>query len=233
MDYDREPGRFDLAAAAGAAPLVGGDSQEGSSASPIDRVGDFDGAFADASVKLDETYTTPDESHAMMEPHASTAAWEGEKLTVWTSSQMITWGKADIAKTLGLKPENVRMDSPYIGGGFGGKLFLRADAVLAALAAKAVGRPVKVALTRPLVANNTTHRPATIQRVRLGATRAGKLTAIAHESTSGNLKGGKPETAVSQTKLLYAGANRLTSMRLAELDLPEGNSMRAPARHRA
>ncbi|RKK01530.1 xanthine dehydrogenase family protein molybdopterin-binding subunit [Pseudoroseomonas wenyumeiae] len=228
VDYDREPGRFDLAAAAGAAPLVGGDSQEGSSASPIDRVGDFDGAFADAPVKLDETYTTPDESHAMMEPHASTAAWEGEKLTVWTSSQMITWGKADIAKTLGLKPENVRMDSPYIGGGFGGKLFLRADAVLAALAAKAVGRPVKVALTRPLVANNTTHRPATIQRVRLGATRDGKLTAIAHESTSGNLKGGKPETAVSQTKLLYAGANRLTSMRLAELDLPEGNSMRAP-----
>ena len=228
VDYDREPGRFDLAAAAGAAPLVGGDSGEGSGAPPIDRVGDFDGAFASAQVTLDETYTTPDESHAMMEPHASTAMWEGEKLTVWTSSQMITWGKRDIAKTLGLKPENVRMDSPYIGGGFGGKLFLRADAVLAALAAKAAGRPVKLTLTRPLVANNTTHRPATIQRIRLGAGRDGKLTAIAHESTSGNLPDGKPETAVSQTKLLYAGANRLTSMRLAELDLPEGNSMRAP-----
>ena len=228
VDYDREQGRFELAAAAGSASLVGGDSQEGSGAPPIDRTGDFEGAFANAPVTLDETYTTPDQSHAMMEPHSSTARWDGDKLTIWTSSQMITWGKADIAKTLGLRPENVRLDSPYIGGGFGGKLFLRVDAVLAALGAKAAGRPVKVALPRPLVANNTTHRPATIQRVRLGAGHDGKLTAIAHESISGNLKGGKPETAVSQTKLLYAGANRMISMRLAEMDLPEGNSMRAP-----
>jgi len=87
---------------------------------------------------------------------------------------------------------------------------------------------VKLALPRPLIANNTTHRPATIQRIRIGATRDGKITAIAHESTSGNLQDGKPETAVDQTKLLYAGANRLTAMRLAHLDLPEGNAMRAP-----
>jgi xanthine dehydrogenase YagR molybdenum-binding subunit len=100
--------------------------------------------------------------------------------------------------------------------------------VVAALAAKAAKRPVKVALTRPLIPNNTTHRPATIQRIRIGATPDGKITAIAHESTSGNLQDGKPETAVDQTKLLYAGANRLTAMRLAHLDLPEGNAMRAP-----
>src|SRR3712207_4567396 len=163
-----------------------------------------------------------------MGPHASIAAWEGEKLTLWTSNQMIAWGKRDVAKTLGIPAENVRLDSPYVGGGFGGKLFLRADAVLAALGAKAARRPVKVALTRPLMANNTTHRPATIQRVRIGADRDGKITAIAHESTSGNLAEGKPETAVSQTRLLYAGANRLTAMRLAPLHLPEGNAMRAP-----
>ncbi|HEY0570013.1 MAG TPA: xanthine dehydrogenase family protein molybdopterin-binding subunit, partial [Enterovirga sp.] len=195
---------------------------------PIDRVGDFDGAFAAAPVRLDETYTTPDESHAMMEPHATVAAWDGDKLTLWTSNQMIAWGKGSIAKILGIPAANVRLDSPYIGGGFGGKLFIRADAVVAALAAKAAKRPVKVALTRPLVANNTTHRPATIQRIRIGATRDGKITAIAHESTSGNLQDGKPETAVDQTKLLYAGANRLTAMRMAHLDLPEGNAMRAP-----
>jgi xanthine dehydrogenase YagR molybdenum-binding subunit len=164
----------------------------------------------------------------MMEPHASIAAWEGDKLTVWTSNQMIAWGKRDLAKTLGLPEENVRLISPYIGGGFGGKLFLRADAVLAALGAKAAGRPVKVALTRPIMANNTTHRPATIQRIRIGANKDGKITAIAHESASGNLPGGRPEAAVSQTRLLYAGENRLTSMRLAVLDLPEGNAMRAP-----
>ena len=141
---------------------------------------------------------------------------------------MIAWGKRDIAKTLGIPAEKVRLDSPYVGGGFGTKLFIRADAVLAALGARAAGRPVKVALPRPLVANNTTHRPATIQRLRIGAGRDGRITAIAHESTSGNLPDGKPEIAVQQTKLLYAGANRLTAMRLAELDLPEGNSMRAP-----
>ena len=228
VDYARAPGRYDLAAEAPRAPLVGGDSEEGSGAPPEDRTGDFDGAFAAAPVKFDETYTTPDESHAAMEPHASTAAWKDGRLTVWTSNQMIGWGKRDLAKTLSLRPEDVRLDSPYVGGGFGGKLFLRVDAVLAALGARAAGRPVKVALTRPLVANNTTHRPATIQRVRLGAGRDGKLTAIAHESISGDLEGGQPETAVAQTKLLYAGANRLTSMRLAVLDLPEGNAMRAP-----
>ena len=87
---------------------------------------------------------------------------------------------------------------------------------------------MKVALTRPFMFNNTPHRPATIQRIRIGATADGKITAIGHESWSGDLKGGGPETAVSQTRLLYAGANRMTSMRLAVLDLPEGNAMRAP-----
>jgi xanthine dehydrogenase YagR molybdenum-binding subunit len=87
---------------------------------------------------------------------------------------------------------------------------------------------VKVALQRPLMINNTTHRPATIQRIRLGAERDGRITAIAHEGWSGNLPGGEPETAVNQTRLLYAGANRLSATRLAVLDLPEGNAMRAP-----
>lgn len=228
VSYQQEQGKFDLGAAAGNAPPVGGDSGEGSGAKPVNGVGDFDGAFAAAPVKLDAIYTTPDESHAMMEPHASVAAWVGDKLTIWTSNQMINWGKGSIAKIFGIPADNVRLDSPYIGGGFGGKLFIRADAVLAALGAKAAKRPVKVALARPLVINNTTHRPATIQRIRIGATTDGKITAIAHESTSGNLPGGRPETAVEQTKLLYAGANRLTAMRLAMLDLPEGNAMRAP-----
>ncbi|NJC35229.1 xanthine dehydrogenase YagR molybdenum-binding subunit [Sphingomonas jejuensis] len=228
VDYQRVPGRFDLDAELERAPLVGGDSNEGSAAPPVDEVGDFEGAFAAADVTLDERYTTPDQSHAMMEPHASIAAWDGDQLTLWTSNQMINWGVGDVARTLQIPKDKVRLISPFIGGGFGGKLFVRADAVLAALGAKAAGRPVKVALTRPMMANNTTHRPATVQRIRLGAGRDGRLTAIGHESGSGDLEGGQPETAVAQTKLLYAGANRLTSMRLAVLDLPEGNAMRAP-----
>ena len=195
---------------------------------PDSKAGDFAGAFAAAPVKLDATYTTPDQSHAMMEPHASIAAWDGDKLTVWTSNQMIGWGHDDMAKTLNIPKDRVRMVSPYIGGGFGGKLFLRTEAVLAALGAWAVKRPVKVALTRPMMFNNTTHRPATIQRIRIGADRKGKITAIGHESWSGDLPEGQPETAVMQTRLLYAGANRMTKMRLAVLNLPEGNAMRAP-----
>lgn len=228
VEYARSPGKFDLAKEEPQAPITGGDSGEGSGAPPIARTGDFAGAFAKAPVKIDQIYTTPDESHAAMEPHASIAAWDGDKLTIWTSNQMIAWSKGSIAKSLKIAPENLRIDSPFVGGGFGSKLFVRSDATIAALGAKAAGRPVKVAMQRPLVINNTTHRPATIQRVRLGATRDGKLTAIGHMSTSGNLPNGKPETAVSQTRLFYAAPNRETYLKLATLDLPEGNAMRAP-----
>ncbi|ARS67724.1 aldehyde oxidoreductase molybdenum-binding subunit PaoC [Sinorhizobium meliloti] len=220
VDYAEEKGAFDLAAAKDSAvePEGGGDSG----------AGDFDAAFEAAPVKLDQIYTTPDQSHAMMEPHASIAAWNGDDLTVWTSSQMIDWWRTDLATTLGIDKDKVHLMSPFIGGGFGVKLFLRADAVLAALAAREAKRPVKVALPRPFLMNNTTHRPATIQRIRIGAGRDGKITAIAHESWSGDLPGGGPEVAVQQTRLLYAGENRMTAMRLATLDLPEGNAMRAP-----
>ncbi len=124
--------------------------------------------------------------------------------------------------------EKVRVMSPYIGGGFGAKLWLRADALLAALGARAARRPVKVALQRALIPNNTVHRSATIQRIRIGAAKDGKITAIAHESWSGDLPGGSPEAAAIQTRSLYAGAHRMTANRLAVLDLPEANAMRAP-----
>ena len=220
VDYAEEKGAFDLAAAKDSAVKPEGEEDSGA--------GDFDAAFEAAPVKLDQVYTTPDQSHAMMEPHASIAAWNGDDLTVWTSSQMIDWWRTDLATTLGIDKDRVHLMSPFIGGGFGVKLFLRADAVLAALAAREAKRPVKVALPRPFLMNNTTHRPATIQRIRIGAGRDGKITAIAHESWSGDLPGGGPEVAVQQTRLLYAGANRMTAMRLATLDLPEGNAMRAP-----
>ncbi|XHH28696.1 aldehyde oxidoreductase molybdenum-binding subunit PaoC [Xanthomonas euroxanthea] len=222
VDYGRHVGAYDLEKARDGAKVT----KEGGA--PNSAVGNFESAFAAAPVQLDAEYTTPDHSHAMMEPHASIAMWEGDKLSVWTSNQMIDWSTGDLARTLGIPRENVRLMSPYIGGGFGGKLFLRADAVLASLAARQVGRPVKVMLPRPLIFNNTTHRPATVQRIRIGAQRDGKITAIAHESWSGDLPEGGPEIAAAQTQLLYAGANRLVATRLAVLDLPEGNAMRAP-----
>lgn len=223
VEYAPAKGAYDLAASRDKAKPAGTDDEPADSS-----VGDFDGAFAAAPVKLDATYTTPDQAHAMMEPHATTAAWNGDKLSLWTSNQMIAWSVGDMAKTLGIAKDRIHLMSPYVGGGFGGKLWVRADALLAALGARAARRPVKLALQRPLMFNNTTHRPATIQRLRIGATRDGTITAIGHDSWSGDLPDGKPETAVLQTRLLYAGANRLTRLRLSELDLPEGNSMRAP-----
>ena len=109
VNYVRAEGRYDLAAAKDTAikpeRITGG---------PADTaVGDFAGAFAAAPVQLDATYTTPDQAHAMMEPHASIAAWNGDKLTLWTSNQMIDWSVGDMAKTLGIPKENVRLISPY------------------------------------------------------------------------------------------------------------------------
>ena len=221
VDYVADKGQFDLV-------NVRDQGVEDKDELPDVTHGDFDTAFAAAPVQFDQTYTTPDQSHAMMEPHATLAAWKGDQLTLWTSNQMIAWSVDDVATTLGLPKEKVRLISPYIGGGFGGKLFIRADAILAALGARMAGRPVKVALARPQMANNTTHRPATIQRIRLGATADGKLSAIAHEGWSGNLKDGKVEVAAQPSQLLYAAENRRVTMRRAPLDLPEGNSMRAP-----
>ena len=228
VDYEKQQGRYDLAAQIESAPPVGGNTGEGSASPPVHRRGDFEGAFASAPVKIDAQYATPDQSHVMMEPHATTAAWQGDALTVWTSNQMIAQAVRDLAQTLQMPAERIHVISPFVGGGFGAKLWIRSDVVMAALGARAARRPVKVALQRALVFNNTVHRPATIQRVRVGTGRDGRIVAIAHESLSGNLDGGKPETATDQTRLLYAGANRLTAMRLAELDLAEGNAMRAP-----
>lgn len=224
IEYRRQDGRYDLAeqfdSAAVAPPYMLGPSES--------RINDFDTAFAQAPFQLDETYTTPAESHQMMEPQATLAAWSGDELTCWTSTQGTGVAAGDLAATLGVPREKVRVIAPFVGGGFGSKSFIHADVILAALGARAIGRPVKVAMQRPLIANNTTHRPSTIQRIRLGATADGTITAIGHEALFGNVANGWQESAVVPTRHLYAGANRLTVARMATLDLPEGSTMRAP-----
>ncbi|WP_275544875.1 aldehyde oxidoreductase molybdenum-binding subunit PaoC [Pseudomonas sp. Marseille-Q0931] len=225
IDYQRQPGNFDLEAAKDTAKKP----EKVAGSEPDTAVGDFDSAFASAPVQLDATYHTPDQSHAMMEPHASMARWDDDRLTLWTSNQMIAWGAKDLAETLGIDVDKVRLISPYVGGGFGGKLFIRADALMAALGARAAGRPVKVALPRPLMMNNTTHRAATIQRIRIGARRDGQIVAIGHDNWSGDLNANTAESGVIYSRPLYAGANRMSSSRLAALDMPEANAMRAPS----
>jgi xanthine dehydrogenase YagR molybdenum-binding subunit len=149
---------------------------------PDSRMGDVDEAFAAAPVKIDVTYTTPPQSHAMMEPHATIAVWNDDALTLYTANHMLPRGVATVASTLQIPKEKVRLISRYVGGGFGAKLAVEPDAILAALAARMVNRPVKLALTRQQVFHVTTHRTDTIQRLRLAAQRDGTLTAIEHRS---------------------------------------------------
>jgi xanthine dehydrogenase YagR molybdenum-binding subunit len=192
-------------------------------------VGDFAAGFASAPVQIDVTYTTPLQSHAMMEPHATLARWDGDNLILHTANQMLNQGRQVIATTLKIPLENIRLISPFIGGGFGGKLWVNADAILAAIAARRLQRPVKIALTRQQIFHVTTHRSDTIQRLRLGTDRQGRILAIGHDVFSGNLPSEQTyEGAALQTRTLYAGPNRLTRHRLAPLDIPVASSMRAP-----
>src|SRR5229473_5382350 len=225
VKYDRAVGKYALRTNLSDARVPRpSDGQPADSA-----VGDFASAFAGAPVQLDVTYTTPLQSHAMMEPHATLATWDGDKLILHTANQMLNQGQAAIARTLKIPSENVRLLSPYIGGGFGAKLWVNADAILAAIAARQLKRPVKTALTRQQVFHVTTHRSDTIQRIRLGADGDGRILAIGHDVVSGNLRTEQTyEGAALQTRSLYAGANRLTRHRLAPLDIPVASSMRAP-----
>jgi xanthine dehydrogenase YagR molybdenum-binding subunit len=224
VTYDRSPGKFALHDGLKDARTPPRGNEPADTA-----VGDFANAFAAAPVQLDVTYTTPLQSHAMMEPHATLASWDGDKLTLHTANQMLNQGQKSVATTLNIPAENVRLISPYIGGGFGGKLWVNADAILTAIAARQLNRPVKMALTRQQVFHVTTHRSDTIQRVRLGTDHDGKILAIGHDSVSGNLRTQNAfEGAAVQTRTLYAGANRQTRHRLAALDIPVASSMRAP-----
>jgi xanthine dehydrogenase YagR molybdenum-binding subunit len=224
VNYERSPGKYALRDG-----LDQARAPQGAVAPPDSAVGDFTSAFAAAPVQLDVTYTTPLQSHAMMEPHATLATWDGDKLILHTANQMLNQGQAAIARTLKIPSENVRLLSPYIGGGFGAKLWVNADAILTAIAARQLNRPVKAALTRQQVFHVTTHRSDTIQRIRLGTGRDGRILAIGHDVFSGNLASEQTyEGAALQTRTLYAGANRLTRHRLAPLDIPVASSMRAP-----
>ena len=226
VSYDQSPGKYVLANHLDSARIP---QVASSAAQPDSAVGDFTGAFAAAPVQLDVTYTTPLQSHAMMEPHATVAMWEGDKLTLYTANQMLSQGRDSVARTLKMLPDNVRLVSRYIGGGFGGKLWVNADAILAAIAARQLNRPVKTALTRQQIFHVTTHRSDTVQRIRLGTDHNGRILAIGHDVFSGNLPSEQIfEGAAIQTRTLYAGANRLTRHRLAPLDIPVASSMRAP-----
>src|SRR5213596_1809503 len=140
--------------------------------------GDADAAFASAPVKLDQTYVTPAETHNPIELHATTAIWEGSKLTLYDSSQGVVNFRSVLAQMFDLPKENVRVITKFVGSGFGGKLFPWTHCALAAAAARQLGKPVKLVLSRKMMFQTVGHRPRTQQRVRLGATPDGTLVAL-------------------------------------------------------
>lgn len=224
--YETKPGKFDLTAHLGEAykPKIVNAGIETDTAH-----GDMEAAFAAAPVKLDQIYTCAYQSHVPMEPHACLAFWQGDELTVHTSTQSIGFCLSGLSATLTMPPEKIRVLSRYIGGGFGDKLIVHAETVLAALAAREVKRPVKLAFTRQQMFANTGHRPMFIQKVRLGANQDGRLTAIGHEVISQTAQYEEfAEQTAAFTRALYAAPNRVTRHRLVRLDMHRGEWMRAP-----
>jgi xanthine dehydrogenase YagR molybdenum-binding subunit len=191
--------------------------------------GDADRALADAPVKVDLTYDMARENHNPMEPHAVVAAWDGDRLTLWSKSQFVVNEQAEIAAIFGLPIQNVQVICPFIGGAFGTSLRTWPHVTLAAMAAQQVGRPVKLVLNRRQMFFTTGHRPRTLQRVAIGATRDGRITGIIHEGNGETSRYEEfTEALLSATSYMYSCPNVRTSYRLTPLDIGTPNHMRGP-----
>lgn len=224
--YEEDPSVSDMAAAHATlykpAALVAG--------RPTDTAkGDFHTAFAAAPVKIDVTYRTPVQHHNSIEPQSTMAVWDGDRLTVYSSTQSAVNCRNAVANTLKLPIEKVRFICKFVGGGFGAKLGIEADAVFASIAARQLSRPVKVAFTRQQTFVNSGHRPNTEQRIRLACGPDGRLIALGHEClTETSTFDEFIEPAAAFSRNLYAAPNRLTAHRAVRLDMPTPDSMRAP-----
>jgi xanthine dehydrogenase YagR molybdenum-binding subunit len=195
--------------------------------------GDVAAAMASAPVTLERTYTTAMYHNNPMEPHTTTAVWDPAAdvpLTLWESTQGVYRTRSAVATTFGLGEERVRVICPFVGGGFGSKGLPHANAILAAMAARALpGRPVKLALTRQQMFFLTGYRTPTIQRMQLAADRDGRLLAIAIDVTeqTSRIKEFAEQTG-GPARMMYAAPDRRTTHRLAALDVPVPTWMRAP-----
>jgi xanthine dehydrogenase YagR molybdenum-binding subunit len=191
--------------------------------------GDADKAFAEAPISLDRRYTTPMHHHNALEPHATTAAWDGDKLTVHDGTQNIDWTRRHLALRFGVKHTDIRLIATFVGGAFGGKTNVWPGTILAVLAARVTRRPVRLMLTREGVYRTVGGRTPSTQRVALGADRDGQLTALIHTSvTQVGRVGGGPEQVVSQSRHLYDAEHIRVAQHQVTLDVLSNTVMRAP-----
>ncbi len=231
VTYREEQAAIDFAAAAAhAAPPTQVKRSDQGNKKPADyHRGDADKALAAAEVRVEQTYTIPDEHHNPMETHATVAVWDGPKLTLDDKTQYVDNVQAEVAAAFGIPAADVRVLSPFVGGAFGSALRVWPHVYIAALAARHVRRPVKLMLTRAQMFTVPGYRPHTVQTVTLSATRDGRLTAIRHEVVAQTSTYEEyTETTVNPSRFLYACPNVRTRYRLAALNVNTPASMRAP-----
>ena len=191
--------------------------------------GDPDVSLAASPVRVEQTYVTPVEHHNPMEPHACTAVWDGDRLTLYEPTQAVVADRAICAQVLGISPDNVQVISPFVGGGFGCKGSCWWYTILAAIASRKVGKPVKLVLARSQMFTSNGYRPRTIQKVSLGAARDGRLTAIHHASLSQtSIVDEFCEPSGLTTRMLYACPSVEVSHTLVRLNRSTPTFMRAP-----
>ena len=191
--------------------------------------GNFAKAFAEAPIRLDETYSTANEHPCPLEPHATVASWLRDTLTVYNSTQWINGDQSVLRAAFNLPPDKVHVICPFTGGMFGSKGATGAHTVLAALASKRLGRPVKIVLSRTQVMVDVGHRSETVQRLQIGAAPDGTLTAMHHQvSSHTSLADEFAEPASNSTRMLYEVPNYQTTHDLVRLNVMKPSWMRAP-----
>jgi len=191
--------------------------------------GDAGAAFAKSAVKMDQTYVIPRENHNPIEMHATIAAWDGDRLTLWDKTQWVHNTAEEIAAVFGLAPENVRVLSPFVGGAFGSGLRCWPHVTLAALGAQAAKQPVKLMLTRREMYYGVGYRPHTVQRIMLGASQDGRLEAVSHDGYQETSTYEQyTESLINATRFLHSCPNVYTRYRLAPMNVHTPTYMRAP-----
>lgn len=191
--------------------------------------GEADPAFESATFSVDAVYRTPVETHNPMEMHSSTAYWEGDDLTLYESSQGVVMAQGALAKIFNLPIESIRVHSPYIGSGFGGKAYIWQHAIIAAATSRELGHPVQLVVPRQQMFTTTGHRPATRQHLRLGANDAGKLVSIQHGTVSTtSFLNQYVERCGRMSKSLYSCPNVSILHETAQVNWGTPTTMRAP-----
>jgi xanthine dehydrogenase YagR molybdenum-binding subunit len=213
--------------------ITGLDDPRSGEGMPVDPMtiewGDAEAALAEAAVRIERTYRTPREYHATIEPHGLIARWEGDQLTIWEPSQWIAFMARTYAEWFGIPFETVRIISPYIGGGFGSKAFAYDFGAIAVMAAKMLGRPVKLALTRPQLFNAIGGRAATRQTIALGADRTGRLLAVRQRGANEtSVEGMWVEPLHAATAVMYATPNFSSRQNVVRVNTVRPGALRAP-----